>query len=102
MTWLRCSAQSQAQVLREGWQLLLFQNHLSGLQGQELAAHIGGGMHSRAAQDTQWAPADSCPGQPVRAGSEAAASEAQPEGGGRRKAPVGTRRVGQRGCPTLS
>ena len=40
-------------MLREGQQLLLFQNHLSGLQGSKLAAHAGGGMHRRAVQDTQ-------------------------------------------------
>lgn len=52
MLWEQGSAQSRAQVLRDGQQLLLFQNHLSGLQGSKLAAHAGDGMHRRAIQDT--------------------------------------------------
>lgn len=60
------------------------QNPVSGLQGNGLAAHTGGGAQERAApaaQDIRWAPADIRCWQPARAGSKA--SEAQPEGRGR-------------------
>ena len=56
------SAQSRAQVLSDGQQLLLLQNHLSGLQGSKLTAHAGGGMHRRAVQDSQGSQQTFAPG----------------------------------------
>lgn len=83
-------------MLRDGQQLLLFQNHLSGLQGSKLAAMLGTectGEQSR----TPGVPADICPGQP---GTERQHQRLSRRGESRGMAPVGTRRVGQRkGAP---
>lgn len=88
------SAQSWAQVLRDGQQLLLFQNHLSGLQGSKLAAMLGTECTGEQSRHLG-VPADICPGQP---GTEAAASETQPKGESRGMAPVGTRRWDREGA----
>lgn len=80
------------------------QNPLSGLQGKGRAAPAGDGMRRRAAQDAQdvqGALHTLVPGS-LSMAPKARASGAQPEGGGRTKAPSGPRTVGQREGPTLS